>query len=492
MKLTGLFAVSTLLTLSACMFNARIDSLEQSSHASVGGNYSKVAASLTSSATSYDESVGEIELTIEINEQDAEDVSVNFSIEGTTTPGGVDYTLLTPSPILIPKGSRFGKIKLQITNDGIGDAGESIVVKIKENEKVSLSANSDWTIFLTETLPPLVVSSSKLASNSSLSYVDIDVDWGRGLAYLASRKTGVCINVVDFNNTLAPTIVKTVGSGTLQTCLGVKLFDSNKKVLLSSNGSNKLAAWDLTVNPIDYLSWYSLGEYAIGSGGKRIAKIEQTGGSSWTIYSTKSAGVIKANLAVSGATGTFSLINSYTTAISFNAATVLGNTVLAQSFTGSVQPVNFLNLSLAATSTATTSFWGWAAVTNSAGTKAFLGGGPGGAAFFADELSVVSLKKKLLLNSTCTVRGADFAYQGTTEYLYMICANGFINVFDVTDISNPVLTHVGQISPIEIEAYGIKVKPNSNLALAITNSGDFIVLNLQGLSSASTQYPVDP
>jgi hypothetical protein len=139
----------------------------------------------------------------------------------------------------------------------------------------------------------------------------------------------------------------------------------------------------------------------------------------------------------------------------------------------------------------TTSFWGWAAITNTADSKAFLGGGPGGAAFFGNDAGTITLKKKIIMPSTCTVRGADFAYQGAKEYLYTICANGFVDVFDVTDIDNPILVNSGQISPIESEAYGIKIKPNSNLGIVITNKGDFIVLNLLGLLPVSAQYPAE-
>jgi len=44
----------------------------------------------------------------------------------------------------------------------------------------------------------------------------------------------------------------------------------------------------------------------------------------------------------------------------------------------------------------------------------------------------------------------------------------------------------------EGEAYGIKVKPNSNVAIVVSNRGDFLILNLAGLESVSAQYPVDP
>lgn len=475
------------------MFNAKIVSLEQTGFAETNLiAINKISASLSDTITAYDEKSGVIEVSVELNDVSSVDIQIDFQIQGTATGNGVDYSLLTSSPITISKGSKNGKIRIQLIDDGLGDAGETIIIKLLENDNINVSQKNMLNLVLTESLPSLVSSSTKLVDNLSNSYVDLDIDWSRGLAYLASRKTNVCVDVIDFNNIQSPIIVKTVGSASLQSCLGVKLFDNNTKILLSSLGSNKLAAWNLTSNPIDFSSWFSLGEYPIGSNGKRIAKVENSGGfNTWNVYSTKASGVFKTSLSISGSVGTFTLSNSYNSAVSFNASTVLGNKVLAQSYTGSTQPINFLSTSLVLTAGVTTSFWGWAAITNTADSKAFLGGGPGGAAFFGNDAGTITLKKKIIMPSTCTVRGADFAYQGAKEYLYTICANGFVDVFDVTDIDNPILVNSGQISPIESEAYGIKIKPNSNLGIVITNKGDFIVLNLLGLLPVSAQYPAE-
>lgn len=476
--------------LNACMFNAKIENLK-SENSSNATTLFKPDAKFSVQTVSYDESVGNVDVFIELSEESSKDISLYFSIEGTASGNAVDYSLPSPGPISILKGSKTGKIQLNIIDDGIGDAGETIILRLQEDDSVIITEPSA-VITLTETIPPVVVSNNKIVDNTTFSYVDMDVDWSRNLAYLATRKANKCIDVVDFSNPLVPSIVKSIGSGTLQTCLGVRLFDGNKKVLASSLGSSKIAAWDLTSNPFDFVSWYQLGEYAIGSQGKRVAGIKNTGVNTWEVYSTKSSGVFKASLSISGAVGTFALLNSYNTGLSFNASTVIGNTVLAQSFTGTTEPVSILNLSLVAQTTSTTSFWGWTANTNEDGSKSFLGGGTGGAAFFADDSGTVNLKKKFLLNSTCTVRSADFAIQGSKEYLYSLCSNGSIDVFDVTDINNPVLVKVGQINLVELEAYAIKVKANSNTGIVVTNKGDFIVINLLGLTSPSAQYPVDP
>ncbi|MBK7845676.1 MAG: hypothetical protein IPJ71_18725 [Bdellovibrionales bacterium] len=109
-------------------------------------------------------------------------------------------------------------------------------------------------IALSVTDDDFVLSSTKLVSNSTNSYVDIDVDWDLNYAYLGSRFTGTCFQVVDFANILAPVVVKTIGSATTpsstgNTCLGVKLFASNRRLIVTSNAGNRAEVWNLGTNP---------------------------------------------------------------------------------------------------------------------------------------------------------------------------------------------------------------------------------------------------
>lgn len=57
-----------------------------------------------------------------------------------------------------------------------------------------------------------------------------------------------------------------------------------------------------------------------------------------------------------------------------------------------------------------------------------------------------------------------------------------MDVYDITDISNPIFIKQGQLTGFEGEAYGIKIKPNSDTGIVVTNRGDFILLNLKGLT----------
>jgi len=481
-----IFLLQILLNIS-CTLNSNITSLSK--------NDSSILAipklQFSVSAVAVDESSGSLDLSITMDSTSTEDIEIFYETKGTAAGSGVDYALTSSNPKKIMEGKKNAVISLNLINDGYGDAGETIIVELIKPNNAELDSNNKLTVTLTETQPSLVSSSNKLTSNSTFSYVDLDVDWSRGMAYLSSRKSNICVEAVDFNNESAPAIIKIIGSATLNVCLGVKLFDNNTKLLVSSLGNNKLAAWDLTSSPVNVASWASLGEYAIGDNGKRISKINFTGSNNWEIYSTKRFGVIKTNLLVTGSTGTFTLLNSTTSGLSFNSSAVIGDRFLAQSLSGTVQPVGIYNLSLVSQTSLSTLFWNWSSDSNAAGDKAYLGGSPGGA-FFGYVGSTTTLYKKFIYDSSCTVRSSDIVIQGASEYVYSLCSNGRIDVFDVTDITNPILVKTGQLTSFESEAYAIKVKPNSNKAVVVTNRGDFLILNLDGLSATSTQYAVDP
>lgn len=110
---------------AGCMFNAQIIPLEQTGHASNNSiGIGKISANISSSTTFYDEKSSLIEINIELSDISSLDIPIDFTIDGTATGNGVDYNLLTSSPVVIPKGTKFAKIKIQ----PIDDANETIVI----------------------------------------------------------------------------------------------------------------------------------------------------------------------------------------------------------------------------------------------------------------------------------------------------------------------------------------------------------------------------
>lgn len=358
----------------------------------------------------------------------------------------------------------------------------SLTVNIASDGKVK-----SYTVII-NARPNLITTSVKTTSNATFSYTDLDVDWNRELAFIASRKSNICSDVINFTNN-NPTLIRSIGSATLQVCLGAKLFDNNSKLMLSSNTSTKVAAWDINQSMASTNLWYSMGEFSTGAAGKRISQINPISATSWEMIATRRFGVYKASISLAGTTNAYTsainLLNSYTEGSEFNSSAVLGDKILAQSFTTVSEPIRKLDSNLALESTISTSFYNWASVSNATNTKAFFGGGGAMGAFLSYTNGQVVLEQQFrLANTSClTIRSADIVVQKNKEILYSLCSDGRIDVYDITNISSPIFIKQGQLTGFEGETYAMKIKPNSDIGIVVTNRGDFIMLNLRGLTT---------
>ena len=95
--------------------------------------------------------------------------------------------------------------------------------------------------------PGFVVSRTQLTTFAGFSWVALDVDWARSLAYVGTRETGHCVAVVDFANEAAPAIVRWIGDPS-SVCLEVALLDPARLAVISSTGS-AVALWSLGADP---------------------------------------------------------------------------------------------------------------------------------------------------------------------------------------------------------------------------------------------------
>lgn len=95
--------------------------------------------------------------------------------------------------------------------------------------------------------PGFVVSRTQLTTFAGFSWVALDVDWARSLAYVGTRETGRCVAVVDFANEAAPAIVRWM-AGSATACLDVALIDPARLAVISTAGST-LAIWSLGSDP---------------------------------------------------------------------------------------------------------------------------------------------------------------------------------------------------------------------------------------------------
>ncbi|HEY0991643.1 MAG TPA: hypothetical protein VGD80_31540, partial [Kofleriaceae bacterium] len=95
--------------------------------------------------------------------------------------------------------------------------------------------------------PGFVVSRTQLTTFTGFSWVALDVDWARSLAYVGTRETGHCVAVVDFANEAAPAIARWIGDPA-SVCLEVALLDPGRLAVISSTAST-VALWSLGTDP---------------------------------------------------------------------------------------------------------------------------------------------------------------------------------------------------------------------------------------------------
>jgi len=131
--------------------------------------------------------------------------------------------------------SACGRIGFEGVGGGAGDAGADVTIADGAGDD-ALPAP-----------PGFVVSRTQLTTFTGFSWVALDVDWARSLAYVGTRETGHCVAVVDFANEAAPAIVRWIGDPA-SVCLEVALLDPGRLAVISSTASS-VALWSLGADP---------------------------------------------------------------------------------------------------------------------------------------------------------------------------------------------------------------------------------------------------
>lgn len=92
-----------------------------------------------------------------------------------------------------------------------------------------------------------LVSRTALTTAGPFSWVAVDVDWARRLAYVGTREAGRCVAVVDFADESAPSIVRWIGEPDTA-CLEVALVAPDRLAALSLSASS-VKVWSLGSDP---------------------------------------------------------------------------------------------------------------------------------------------------------------------------------------------------------------------------------------------------
>ncbi|MEA2007725.1 MAG: Calx-beta domain-containing protein, partial [Chloroflexota bacterium] len=86
-----------------------------------------------------------------LSETTSNAVSVPFTVSGSATGGGTDYTM-TSSPLTIPAGSTTATITINILDDGISEGSETIVIDMGTPTNADKGIPSSHTVTITDNI----------------------------------------------------------------------------------------------------------------------------------------------------------------------------------------------------------------------------------------------------------------------------------------------------------------------------------------------------
>jgi len=110
-------------------------------------NVNKEAATIQFNATngSGDESSATANIQVDLSVTSAQDISVDYTVSGTATGGGTDYTL-TDGTLTITAGNSTGTIDISgIVDDAITEGDETIILTLSSPSNATLAANTEYT-----------------------------------------------------------------------------------------------------------------------------------------------------------------------------------------------------------------------------------------------------------------------------------------------------------------------------------------------------------
>ena len=113
---------------------------------------------------------GTMNVTVSLSQPSAFNVTVPFSLDGSSTAGGGDFTIPTSSPLTILAGGVSATIAVDITADATDEAGETVVLTLGAPVNATLGSTTTHTATITDDdAPPTVQFSSASQSSATES-----------------------------------------------------------------------------------------------------------------------------------------------------------------------------------------------------------------------------------------------------------------------------------------------------------------------------------
>ena len=243
---------------------------------------------LTSS--SGDESTASKVITVDLSAISSQDVTVNYTITGTATGSGADYTL-ADGTLTIIAGATSGTITIDsITDDSISEANETVVITLSSPSNATLGSDSvhTYTINDNDSLPVVdfnAISSSGAESVSSAGLtVDLSAASGQNVIVnyaVTGTATGSGADYTLADGTITINAGETSATITIDNIIDDSLNEANETVIVTlSNPSNATLGSDsvhtYTINDndtppvIDFNSTSSNGIESVSSKALRV------------------------------------------------------------------------------------------------------------------------------------------------------------------------------------------------------------------------------
>lgn len=147
-----------------------------------GSDISTPSVSFSSSATTVAETDGTFSVTLALSAATFQDVSVPFTISGEAQGGGIDYTLNTPSPVIINNAETSTGISITVVADGDFEGTEQFTITLGTPTNASLGATTTHTVTITS------ADASSLSSSSEANAVNIGGGGVRDVTLEMKRK----------------------------------------------------------------------------------------------------------------------------------------------------------------------------------------------------------------------------------------------------------------------------------------------------------------
>jgi hypothetical protein len=332
---------------------------------------------------------------------------------------------------------------------------------------------------LPDSEPPIpfggfVVSRTALTAASAFSWVAVDVDWARRLAYVGTREAGRCVAVVDFADEAAPSIARWIGEPDTA-CLEVALVAPDRLVVLSAAASS-VKVWSLGSDPRGAAP-VLLGAQSVSSP-RHLALDERGALPRLLVAAQPSPGLVELEVRSTG----LAIIDTWsgTCSLPYQAVVPVGNEVIvacqADNSPIEILARNGLDPIASLPNTAPGVSGSWTATSLPDGRAVVLG------------WANVVVRNGNVVTRWLTPEPYRHVIAGDTDTVWTAVGDGSIEVLSLA--TDGVARVIGRAElGTGRETYGVRLDPSRRRGIAVTNRGYFVVFDPARVTPADIPYP---